>query len=164
MAFFTSANAAEMGRRSGQARRANPVLRVPMARVRFAQPFANGNPNDTAQAFTQRHLAIVREQIVLARRSLQDEAMEPRDRAQLIRSLDTLLDRERVLMGVPLPGSRKPAAPKAAPVSYTVEPLRACADAADMPAPVPAKGAEPGWLARAMEEFEDDSRRDPERD
>jgi hypothetical protein len=103
MPQFTSDNAAEMGRRSGDARRANSV------------------DFDSVEAVTERQLLLVREQIRRTRTVLNDESddycehcgrsgMAPHHRAQLLRSLDTLLDRERILIGIPEPGRLKPKA------------------------------------------------------
>lgn len=39
-------------------------------------------------------------------------SIDARDRAALVKSLDVLLDRQRILAGIPLPGSLKPAKPR----------------------------------------------------
>lgn len=67
----------------------------------------------------QEELQIVNEQIAHAREALNDKTpwcpvcerpeLQPHHRAQLLKALDTLLDRRRILSGRPLPGSRKPA-------------------------------------------------------
>jgi hypothetical protein len=38
--------------------------------------------------------------------------LEPHHRAQLLKALDSLLDRKRILLGIPGPGSRRPAPDK----------------------------------------------------
>lgn len=53
-------------------------------------------------------LALVIEQIALTRKAL-NNGCDPKERAMLLRALCALLDRERILRGEPLPGSRKPA-------------------------------------------------------
>jgi hypothetical protein len=58
-------------------------------------------------------LALVLEQIALARDTLSGK-LEAKDRAQMLRALCGLLDRERILRGEPLPGSLKPWAGKPA--------------------------------------------------
>ncbi len=54
-------------------------------------------------------MEIVQEQITRTRTQLRDD-MEPGERAQLVRALDLMLDRKRILQERPLPGSRRPAA------------------------------------------------------
>jgi hypothetical protein len=61
-----------------------------------------------AVASPDERLALVVEQIGLTRKAL-NNGCDPKDRAQLLRGLCALLDRERILRGEPLPGSRKPA-------------------------------------------------------
>jgi hypothetical protein len=53
-------------------------------------------------------LALVVEQIALTRASLNAERLDGKDRAQLVRALCALLDQQRILLGEPLPGSRRP--------------------------------------------------------
>src|SRR5688572_25786639 len=70
-------------------------------------------------ADVREELEIVEEQISCARDALNDKTpwcpvcerpeLQPHHRAQLLKSLDTLLNRKRILLGRPLPGSRKPA-------------------------------------------------------
>jgi len=72
--------------------------------------------NDQAVAA---QLRLVTEQLKRTRDVLNDDkycycdkcergGIEPHHRAQLLKALDTLLDRQRVLLGIPLPGSRRP--------------------------------------------------------
>jgi hypothetical protein len=87
---------------------------------------ANGLPypyspvNGREHARQHPRIGLVREQINRTCDVLRGE-LEPRDRAALITALDRLLDRERVLLDVPLPGSRKPS--QASPYRSTVAPL-----------------------------------------
>lgn len=57
-------------------------------------------------------LRIVSEQIIATRSTLNAGAMEPHHRAQLLKALDTLLDRQRVLNNIPTPGQLRPVAPR----------------------------------------------------
>jgi hypothetical protein len=94
---FTSANAALMAQRSREARaqRKNGV----------APPSSPGIPASAAEPNERQEL--VREQIARTRAVLNGR-LDPRERAQLLLALDRLLDRERILQGLPLPGSRRP--------------------------------------------------------
>lgn len=89
---FDSAKAAICGKLSGEARRRQ---KHPLGFS--AQPM----PSDI-------RLGLVIEQIALTRDALLRSSVEAKDRAQLVRALCGLLDRERILRGEPLPGSRKP--------------------------------------------------------
>ena len=75
---------------------------------------------DAVQDAVNGQLRLVAEQITRTRRVLNDDTSEwcehcerggiqPHHRAQLLKALDSLLDRQRKLLGIPDPGSRKPA-------------------------------------------------------
>lgn len=64
-------------------------------------------PPVTATAIPDERVALVQEQIAHTRAALNGK-LEPNHRAALNRSLCELMDRERILRGEPLPGSRKP--------------------------------------------------------
>jgi hypothetical protein len=81
-------------------------------------------------------LELVREQIELTRAVLNDKrvhfctkceraGIEPHHRAQLLRALDSLLDRERIILGIPGPGTLKPQSPRRSKAPASVEPLPA---------------------------------------
>jgi hypothetical protein len=95
MPQFTTANAAEMARRSHAARK----LREAERKAQAALPPASAR-RPAAETQVAAHLEIVREQIRLAVADL-SKKMEPHHRAQLLRALDCLLDRERELVGIP---------------------------------------------------------------
>ncbi|PWU10701.1 MAG: hypothetical protein C5B50_24960 [Verrucomicrobia bacterium] len=85
---------------------------------------ATNTPFSTLDAYAQeamkRQLTVVREQIKQTRAVLNASdggppcpkcgrgTLHPRDRAQLVKALDALLDRERKLLNVPEPGRMKP--------------------------------------------------------
>lgn len=112
---FTNDNASAMAKRSWETRRAQPKRAL---------------TEDERRIKTE--LAIVDEQIALTREALNDKtpfckecerpALQPHHRAQLLNALNNLLDRRRILLGRPLPGTNKPAAPRRQ-VSGPVEPL-----------------------------------------
>lgn len=81
---------------------------------------SNLEPKRPSKAVSE-ELELVIEQIALTRTVLNDtkyaycehcerSGIEPHHRAQLLRALDGLLDRKRILEDRPLPGSRRPAA------------------------------------------------------
>lgn len=53
-------------------------------------------------------LRLVVDQIELARKALNSDDLKPLERAKLLGALCSLLDRERILRGEPLPGTRRP--------------------------------------------------------
>ena len=74
----------------------------------------------TVKVAIDAQLKLVQEQIVRTRKVLNDDEAEwctecerggiqPHHRAQLLKALDALLDRQRKLLGIPDPGSRRPA-------------------------------------------------------
>lgn len=85
---FTKENAAENARKAV------------ISRERFRQGLSRLSEPKRAR--------LVSEQIVRTRKVLNQDDLEPRERAQLLCALDKLLDRERILLSVPLPGSRRP--------------------------------------------------------
>ena len=112
-ALFTPETARLNGIASGLARRLNPVKR----RIRLVQ----GDENKVQAEAIKRQLRLVAEQIAQTREVLNDAnyrfcthcergGIEPHHRAQLLRSLDCLLDRQRKLLGIPDPGNLKPQA------------------------------------------------------
>lgn len=104
---FTAENAAEMGRKSAEARRAREEM------YRAAANIAVDDPN---LDFTQATLARVRMQLDLVNKRL-TEALE-RDRLdpgaidRLASAQSRLSEQERILAGRPTPGSLKPATPR----------------------------------------------------
>lgn len=114
---FTAANAVEMARRSHA-----PTSRRFMPKpAPLPEPQAPADTN--AAAAILRQLDITREAIADTREELR-RRMEPHHRASLLRSLDILMDRERILLGIPLPGILKPRQPKqASSATIDVEPL-----------------------------------------
>ena len=98
------------GIRSGQVRRERAGLQP---KSEPARPIVN-----VVQQAVNAQLNIVREQLTRTRAVLNDGeyrycehcergGIEPQHRAQLIKSLDTLLDRQRKLLGIPDPGPRR---------------------------------------------------------
>jgi hypothetical protein len=90
----------------------------------IAQPVFSELPQDFSRDVVQ-ELKIVSEQIARAREVLNDRddhfcsecergGLEPQHRAQLLKALDALLDRKRILQGRALPGSLRPVSTKAA--------------------------------------------------
>ena len=96
---FTKASASLGGIRSGEVRRAKAF---------FKQTFDKPPSPDTVRAALNAQLSLVNEQITLTRDVLNDKAVEPHHRAQLLKALDSLLDRQRILLNVPSPGTLKP--------------------------------------------------------
>lgn len=97
---WTADEARAMARR-GNAKRWSPEARAARAGLPIPQLTpANRRPDDRWE--------LVTEQINLTRATLNRKSLEPKDRAQLLRALCGLLDRERILRGEPLPGSLKP--------------------------------------------------------
>lgn len=96
--MFTKENAREFAKRGAAAR-----LRMLEARKDAAKMAGDNLPPTLA---TER-LQMMCEQIAHTRRVLNGK-LAPRDRAQLLLALDRLLERERILRGIPLPGSRRP--------------------------------------------------------
>lgn len=140
MARITAANAREMAARSALRRRAKPFRFPPIALPAPAQPLPT-----PAEAAVQAQLDLVAEQIGHTRAVLNDtrtnfcpacerSGIEPHHRAQLLRALDSLLNRQRVLLGLPLPGSMRPRTPPAVNREWEVS-----------PAAVPLGPAPPGY-------------------
>lgn len=92
---FNAENARIFAAKSAERRRAKPVKYPELPQSPSLQP-------------SDERLLLVQRQITLTRDTLEGK-LEPKDRAQLLRALCGLLDRERILRGEPLPGSRKPA-------------------------------------------------------
>lgn len=110
---ITAATARTMAARSAQARRERAAALI----ERLREPA----PADESDAYAKRQLARVRvllddvdEQLAKTR--------DPQDRERLARAANTLSERERVLSGRPLPGSRRPGKDRA-PVEADVLPL-----------------------------------------
>jgi hypothetical protein len=106
---FTPENARLMSAKALETRRRNAAIRLQAEQAE--QPTTNqaqGAPVIAAGPWSE-ELEIVQEQITRTRKQLQDN-MEPGERAQLVRALDLMLDRKRILQERPLPGSRRPAA------------------------------------------------------
>jgi hypothetical protein len=78
-------------------------------------------------------LVLLAEQIARTRKALNQDDLQGKDRAALLRALCSLLDQQRIARGEPLPGSRRPkdVAPQVArPGAWIV-------DAEPMPVPAP---------------------------
>lgn len=119
MALFTPETASEMGQRSGAARRETPFVYVPPLRTVIKPNGTDKPPKDPVQTAIKRQLELVAEQIAHTRKVLNDDNTEfcpacercgiaPHHRAQLLKALDALLDRQRKLLQIPDPGSRRP--------------------------------------------------------
>ena len=67
---------------------------------------------ENTQLPTLSRLTIVREVIARIRKELLDPETLDEDIAKLAGALDKLLDRERILCGIPLPGQLRPSQPK----------------------------------------------------
>lgn len=111
---FTQETASQAGQRSGEVRRTT----MPRRR-RERVPRTDENAVKLA---VERQLRLVAEQIAQTRTVLNDTdyrycehceraGIEPHHRAQLLKSLDTLLDRQRKLLGIPDPANAKVQAP-----------------------------------------------------
>ena len=99
---WTSEQAREAGRKGGRAKADKPKPVI-------IEPKDENNPR----------LVLIAEQIKRTRDLLNDDSfryceqcerggIEPHHRAQLLKALDALLERERILDGQPLPGTLKP--------------------------------------------------------
>jgi hypothetical protein len=110
---WNSETAALAGQRSGQVRRERAGLQP--------APELPKQERTQVEAAIQAQLRLVAEQITRTRAVLNDDTsdwcehcerggMQPHHRAQLLKALDSLLDRQRKLLGIPDPGSRRPAA------------------------------------------------------
>jgi hypothetical protein len=106
---ITKENARTLALKSAEVRRRNrdTAEAERLAALRPAAPEGQTDANRAAP--WSEELEIVQEQITRTRKQLQDN-MEPGERAQLVRALDLMLDRKRILQERPLPGSRRPAA------------------------------------------------------
>lgn len=78
-------------------------------------------------------LNLVAEQITRTRKVLNSEEVEHHHRAQLLKALDSLLDRQRELLGIPRTGSRRPGPDKPARRQTYVEPVPSQPSASDTP-------------------------------
>jgi hypothetical protein len=144
--------AREAGRKSGETRRANKL-----ARLNQDKP----TPPDLVQRAINEQLLLVQEQIKRTRDVLNDEdcdfcehcgraGIPAHHRAQLVKALDALLDRQRKLLGVPDPGRRRPIADRPRRNGYgspePVEPVLPSPESAPAPtpqvAPAPAPAAD----------------------
>jgi len=122
MALFNSQTASRAGILSGQSRKANPIQRV-----RVIQTTSTLALDKDVQSAVKRQLALVREQITSTRTMLNEDrgdtwcdecqrgSILPHHRAQLLKALDSLLERECDLLGIPGRGSRKPAPERSKP-------------------------------------------------
>jgi hypothetical protein len=109
MALFNSENAPAMAAKAHAARRLNRAIAATVAGNHILQILAiNPQNGDESQVFVRARLAYIRQAIERTEQLL-GTAEKPGDRLQLARTLDMLLDRERILAGRPLPGSRRPA-------------------------------------------------------
>ena len=108
---FTRETASLAGKRSGQARRQRAALEPINLPLRL--------PVDRVERAVNAQLNLVAEQITRTRAVLNDDkhawcdkcergGIEPHHRAQLLKALDALLDRQRKLLGIPDPGVCKP--------------------------------------------------------
>lgn len=98
---FTAQTGAEAGKRSGLARRERSYLKAT-----FDKP-----PSvDKVQAELNHQAKLVKQQIELTVNALngKDGEVTHSNRAALLKALDTLLDRQRVLLNVPDPGTNRP--------------------------------------------------------
>lgn len=152
--FTTSEAARAAGIRSAQVKKERALA----ARINSLASQAESPVDNAAEQAINGQLKLVAEQIAHTRTVLNDSkfawcpacergGIEPHHRAQLLKALDSLLDRQRILLGLPLPGSLKPGSqrggrrswydlppPAPAPASVTVEPPK------QLPAPTPACG------------------------
>jgi len=112
---FNPTTASAAGQRSGQVRRQHAAI---LAGKPISLPVLP--PVNQVERTTNAQLDLVANQIKRTRDVLNDNdyryceqcergGVEPQHRAQLLKALDVLLDRQRVLLGIPLPGSRRPA-------------------------------------------------------
>lgn len=111
---FTTANAREMAAKALAARIANRNRPPP-------QPEPPKHDQTAGQPLNPLY-GLVLAEIERVRETLEGK-LDPKDRAQLVRALDLLLDRERIYRDRPLPGSRRPA------------PERVARPASDLPTP-----------------------------
>ncbi len=110
MAVFTSVSARQAGIKSGESRRSFLAELKAAKQTLAILPPPQPDPVDQA---VQRQLKLVAEQIARTRAVLNDETpycpacergpVEPHHRAQLLRALDALLERERILRQIPAP-------------------------------------------------------------
>lgn len=110
---FTKENARMFALRAAESRKRNAQLRKDAVQVSDG-----GIPLTVA---TER-LQMLCWQITRTHAALKGR-LQPRDRAQLLLALDRLLERERILRGIPLPGSRRPGRerPQSSPTSVGVQ-------------------------------------------
>lgn len=131
MPVFTPELARSAGVQSGISRRLNPVRRQPKP---VPPPPAEDHPT-VVQKAVQTQLRLIAEQIAHTRDVLNDMTfrycehcerggIEPHHRAQLLKALDTLLERERILRMIPAPGNTRPVSQSRAPRrAYAQAPL-----------------------------------------
>lgn len=110
--FINSSNAQALAKLSWEHRRAKASLSI-----------TQQDADPAKLACIREQLQIVQEQIAATRAELNEHKpycpacergpMEPHHRAQLLKALDTLLDRQRVLNGIPTPGQLRPTSPRA---------------------------------------------------
>lgn len=125
--LFTSQNAAAMAKKSAEVRRKLGEERKRKLQELYTSPLPSQipQPKEPEPAFAEdirEELELVEEQITRTREVLNDKtpycpacercALEPQHRAQLLKALDTLLNRKRILQGRPTPGSLKPSQAK----------------------------------------------------
>jgi hypothetical protein len=146
--FTDPAKASAAGKRSGESRR-NKALE----RLNCDKPPAF----DTVQAAINAQVNLVADQITRTRDVLNDDKSEwcpecerggipPHHRAQLLKALDTLLDRQRELLGLPKTGSKRPSSrDDRRRMSFNgpmpIQPQPPAAPACGVAAPIPAQQA-----------------------
>lgn len=118
---ITKENARELTLRGIAKRRARvaELKRLQEERIQFLPIPARQIIEQSLSEIARERLELIREQIVIARLVLNSTDqhyckhcergdLDGKTRAQMIKALDTLLDRERILLGIPLPGQRRP--------------------------------------------------------
>ena len=133
--IFTQATASAAGKRSGAVRRAAELQRL-LTQI----PPQQRPPDLSVQQCINGQLELVEEQIALTRTVLNDVrtdycehcergGIEPHHRAQLLKALDCLLDRQRKLLMIPEPGPQKPRQDRSLP-TIDLQPMLSDAPAA----------------------------------
>lgn len=110
---FTSDKARECAKLSKEARDKKKKDAEEIARIVALMP---------AQLALER-AELCAQEIKRTHKSLMEDALEPKERAQLLTALDRLLERERVLRGIPNPGSYRPSKPRTETIAGDATPL-----------------------------------------
>jgi hypothetical protein len=107
---FTKANAVQMSRKSHEQRRINQAMREnALTRPTLISP-DSGEPDPYVS------VELTRARAHISRiNSMLDKEQDAQQLERLARALNVLSERERVLAGRPLPGSRKPAPERSKP-------------------------------------------------